>query len=76
MKRADHSMKVNYEKAIEVNNEFKLNVDELQDDIKHLKEQSDIDNEDEEHNDLWRNYCGIIFRNGKEGDNHMDEACE
>ena len=35
-------MKVNYEKAIEVNNEFKLNVDEQQDNIKHLKEQCDI----------------------------------
>ena len=34
-------------KAIEVNNEPKLNVDEQQDDIKHLKEQCDIDNEDE-----------------------------
>ena len=29
-------MKVNYEKAIEVNNEYKLNVDEQQDNIKHL----------------------------------------
>ena len=35
-------MKVNYEKAIEVNNDLKLNIDELQDDIKHLKEQCDI----------------------------------
>ena len=32
-------------KAIEVNNELKLNVDEQQHDIKHLKEQSDIDDE-------------------------------
>ena len=38
---------MNYEKAIKVNNELKLNVDEQQDDIKHLKEQNDIDNEDE-----------------------------
>jgi uncharacterized protein involved in tolerance to divalent cations len=37
-------MKVNYEKAIEVNNEYKLNVDEQQDNIKHLKEQCDIIN--------------------------------
>ena len=37
-------MKVNYEKAIEVNNEYKLNVDEQQDNIKHLKEQCDINN--------------------------------
>ena len=29
-----------------MNNELKLNVDEQQDDIKHLKEQCDIDNED------------------------------
>ena len=36
-----------YEKTIEVNNELKLNVDEQQDDIKHLKEQCDIDYEDE-----------------------------
>ena len=35
-------MKVNYETAIEVNNELKLNVDEQQDDIKHLIEQCDI----------------------------------
>ena len=32
-------------KAIEVNKELKLNVDEQQHDIKHLKEQSDIDDE-------------------------------
>ena len=30
-------MKVNYENAIEVNNEHKENVDEQKDDIKHLK---------------------------------------
>ena len=41
------SMKVNYEKAIEVNNELKLNVDEQHDDIKHMIEQCDIDDEDE-----------------------------
>ena len=35
---------MNYEKAIEVNNEFKLNVDEQQDNIKHLKEQCNINN--------------------------------
>ena len=40
-------MKVNYEKAIEVNNELKLNVDKQQDDIKHLKEKCDIEDEDE-----------------------------
>ena len=32
---------------MEVNNELMLNVDEQQDDIKHLKEECDIDNEDE-----------------------------
>ena len=42
-----HNMKVNYENGIEVNNELKLNVDDQQDDIKHLKEQWDIDDEDE-----------------------------
>ena len=36
------STKVNYEKTIDVNNEFKLNVDEQQDAINHLKEQCDI----------------------------------
>ena len=34
-------------KAIEVNIELKINVDEQQDYIKHLKEQCDIDDEDE-----------------------------
>ena len=42
-----HSMEGNYEKTIEVNNEHKLNVDEQEDDIKHLKEQYDEDDEDE-----------------------------
>ena len=40
-------MKMNYEKAMEVNNNIKLNVDKQQEDIKHLKEQWDIDDEDE-----------------------------
>ena len=35
------------EKSNKVNNELKLNVDEQQDDIKHLKEQCNIDDEDE-----------------------------
>ena len=30
-------MKVNYKRAIEVNNELKVNVEEQQDDIKHLR---------------------------------------
>ena len=47
MKKSVHSMQVNYEKAIEVNNEYKLNVDEQQDNIKHLKEQCDINNKDD-----------------------------
>ena len=40
-------MKVNYENAIEVNNELNLNVDEQNYDIKRLKVQCDIDDEDE-----------------------------
>ena len=40
-------MKVIYEKAIEVNKDLKLHVDEQQDVIKHLKEQCDKDDEDE-----------------------------
>ena len=46
-KLAVHRMKVNYETAIEVNNALKVNVDGQQDDIKHLKEQCDIDDDDE-----------------------------
>ena len=42
-----HSLKVFYEKAIEVNNELKLNVDEQEDDIKHLNKQCDVDDEHE-----------------------------
>ena len=30
----------------------------------------------EEHNDLWWNYCCKMVRNKKEGDNDMNEACE
>ena len=40
-------MKVTYEKAIEVYNDLKLNVDEKQDYIKHLKEQCDIVDDEE-----------------------------
>ena len=40
-------MKIIYVKAIEVNNVLNLNVDEQQDDLKHVKEQCDIDDEDE-----------------------------
>ena len=40
-----HNIKVIYEKAIEVNNAIKLNVDEQQDDINHLKEPCDIEDE-------------------------------
>ena len=32
-----HTMKVNYDKAIQVNNELKVNVDDQQVDMKHLK---------------------------------------
>ena len=34
-------------RPLSVDNEFRLNVDEQQDNIKHLKYQCDIDNEDE-----------------------------
>ena len=44
-----NSLKVIYKQAIEVNNDLKLNVDEQQGDIKHLKEQCDIYDEDEVH---------------------------
>ena len=40
-------MKVIYERENEINNDFKFNVDEQQDDIKHLKEQCDMGDEDE-----------------------------
>ena len=40
-------MKVIYERAIEVNYEIKVNVDEQHNDIKHVKEQCDIGDEDE-----------------------------
>ena len=42
-----HNKKVNYELDMEVNNEGKSNVEYQQEDIKHLKEQWDIDDEDE-----------------------------
>ena len=31
---------------------------------------------EEEHTELWWNYCGNIFRNRKEVDNHILEACK
>ena len=31
---------------------------------------------EEEHTELWWNYCGNIFRNRKEVDNHIFEACK
>ena len=46
-KKVFHCIKVIYKKAIEVNNNLKLNIDLQLDDINHLKEQYDIDNEDE-----------------------------
>ena len=42
-------MKDSSEKAIEVNNVLRVNVDEQQDDIKQLKEQCDKDNKDKVH---------------------------
>ena len=48
MKKAVHSIKVNYEKGIEKNNELKLNIDEQQDYIGDLKKKlSDIYYEEE-----------------------------
>ena len=41
-----NTMKMNYDKAIQVNNELKVNIDNLLVDMKHLKEQCDIDDED------------------------------
>ena len=38
-----------------MNNEVKVNVDEQQDDIPYYKEQRDIDNEDEVHENCSRN---------------------
>ena len=40
-------MNVIYERAIEVNNDLKVNVDEQHNDIEYLKEQCDIGDEDE-----------------------------
>ena len=37
---------MNYDKVIQVNNEFKVNVNDQQVDKKHFKEQCDIDDED------------------------------
>ena len=31
---------------------------------------------EEEHTELWWNYCGNIFRNRKEVDNHIFEGCK
>ena len=42
-----HTIKVNYDMAIQVNIELKLKVNNQQGDMKHLKEQCDIDDEDE-----------------------------
>ena len=41
-----HTMKVNNEKAIEANNDLKINVDKQHVDMKHLKEKCEIDDED------------------------------
>ena len=41
-----YTMEVNYDKAIPVNNELKVNVDDQQVDMKHLKEQCDVDDEE------------------------------
>ena len=41
-----HTMKENYDMVIQVNTELKVNIDDQQVDMKHLKEQCDIDDED------------------------------
>ena len=46
-KKVFHAMKVNKEKAIEVNSKLKINVDEQHVDMKHLKDKCEIDDEDE-----------------------------
>ena len=107
-------MKKSSEKAIEVNNELRLNVDEQQDNKNHLKLKWDIVDADEvqeitavrtsmnnrislcvwhvtqhwhwkiglkklimdEHTELLWNYWGKMFRNWKEVDNHIFEACK
>ena len=46
-KKVFHAMKVNNEKAIEVNSKLKINVDEQHVDMKHLKDKCEIDDEDE-----------------------------
>ena len=40
-------MEINYEKTMEVNIELKLNIDDEEDDLNHLKGQCDIDDENE-----------------------------
>ena len=40
-------MKVGNEKALEVNSDIKINVDEQQEDIKHLKEQCNMNDDNE-----------------------------
>ena len=63
-------MKVNHEKTIEVNNQLKLNVDEQQDEIKHLKEQYNKEDKDKvqeisgDRNPLKKNtyFCGICHQ--------------
>ena len=42
-----HTMRVNIEKVIEVNNELKINDDEQHIDMKHLQDKCDIYDEDE-----------------------------
>ena len=46
IKKNSQQYKVNYDKAIEVNNELNFNVEEQQVDIKHWQKQCDKNNED------------------------------
>ena len=60
------------EKFKNMNNEFKVNVDEQQDDIKHLKEYCDID----EIEPLWKEMdvtCNQTIANKKMLKNHTQE---
>ena len=78
---------MNYEKAIEVNNELKFNVDEQKYDIKDLKDQCDIDDEDKvlkksqllEPHEKNRPVCvtcnqAVVMKNGLEKHIHEEHS--
>ena len=56
-------MKVIYEKALKVSIDLKLNVDEQQDNIKHVKELCDIDEEDEVDKSNKKNKAVLVTYN-------------